>query len=189
MEDSIVSENIDSTREKMARAISHAQQEFANVRTGRASPALVERIPVEYYGSHVPLQQIAGISVPEAKVLLITPYDRGALSAIEKAIQTSDIGINPSNDGQIIRLVFPTLNAERRKELVKVVRAKAEDARVAIRNLRRASRHELEVAQKDGKITTDDLDRAEKDLDKVTSEHIGELDKMLATKEKELLEV
>ncbi len=189
MEDSIVSENIESTREKMARAITHAQQDFANVRTGRASPALVERLLVEYYGSNVPLQQIAGISVPEAKVLLITPYDRGALSAIEKAIQTSEIGINPSNDGQIIRLVFPTLNEERRKELVKVVRAKAEDAKVAIRNLRRASRHELETVQKDGKITTDDLERAEKDLDKVTSEHIAELDKMLATKEKELLEV
>ena len=189
MEDSIISENIESTREKMARAITHAQQDFANVRTGRASPALVERLLVEYYGSNVPLQQIAGISVPEAKVLLITPYDRGALSAIEKAIQTSDIGINPSNDGQIIRLVFPTLNEERRKELVKVVRAKAEDAKVAIRNLRRASRHELEIAQKDSKITTDDLERAEKDLDKVTSEHIAELDKMLATKEKELLEV
>ena len=189
MEDSIVSEKIESTREKMARAITHAQQDFANVRTGRASPALVERLLVEYYGSNVPLQQIAGISVPEAKVLLITPYDRGALSAIEKAIQTSEIGINPSNDGQIIRLVFPTLNEERRKELVKVVRAKAEDAKVAIRNLRRASRHELETVQKDGKITTDDLERAEKDLDKVTSEHIAELDKMLATKEKELLEV
>ncbi len=189
MEDSIISENFESTKEKMTRAIAHAQQDFANVRTGRASPALVERLQVEYYGTNVPLQQIAGISVPEARVLIITPYDRGAMSAIEKAIQASDLGINPSNDGQIIRLVFPTLNEERRKELVKVVRAKAEDAKVAVRNLRRASRHELEIVQKDGLITTDDLDRAEKELDRVTSEYVGELDKMLATKEKELLEV
>jgi ribosome recycling factor len=189
MENSIIFENVASTREKMVKAIAHAQQDFANVRTGRASPALVERLQVEYYGAAVPLQQIAGISVPEARVLMITPYDRGALSAIERAIQASDLGINPSNDGVIIRLVFPTLNEERRKELVKVVRAKAEEARVAVRNLRRASRHELELAQKDGLITTDDLERAEKELDKVTSEFVGELDKMLATKEKELLEV
>lgn len=189
MENSIISENVESAREKMLRAIAHAQQEFANVRTGRASPALIERLQVEYYGTSVPLQQIAGLSVPEARVLLITPYDRGALSAIERAIQQSDLGINPSNDGLIIRLVFPTLNEERRKELVKVVRAKAEEARVAIRNLRRGSRHELDVAQKDGKITTDDLEHAGKELDKVTAEYVGELDKMLTTKEKELLEV
>lgn len=189
MENSIVTENIESTKEKMERAIAHAQQDFANVRTGRASPALVERLQVEYYGSTVPLQQIAGLSVPEARVLIITPYDKGALGSIEKAIQASDLGINPSSDGQVIRLVFPTLNEERRKELVKVVRAKAEEAKVAVRNIRRASRHELDVAQKDALITTDDLERAEKELDKVTSQHVGELDKMLATKEKELLEV
>lgn len=189
MDDSIISENLESTIEKMAKAVSHAQADFATVRTGRASPVLIERLQVEYYGSQVPLQQIAGISVPEARVLVITPYDKSALTSIEKAIQTSDLGINPSNDGQIIRLTFPTLNEERRKELVKVVRNKAEDAKVSVRNLRRAARHELELAQKDSLITSDDLERAEKDLDKVTSDYVSELDKMLSTKEKELLEV
>lgn len=189
MDDSVILENYESTKEKMVRAIAHAQADFATVRTGRASPVLVERLMVEYYGTNVPLQQVAGISVPEARVLVISPYDKSAISAIEKAIQGSDLGINPSNDGQIIRLTFPTPNEERRKELVKIVRAKVEDARVAVRNLRRAARHELELAQKDGLITTDDLSSAEKDLDKLTSEYVGELDKMLATKEKELLEV
>lgn len=189
MDQSIINDNYEATKDKMAKAIAHAQADFATVRTGRASPVLVERLPVDYYGSSVPLQQIAGISVPEARVLVISPYDKSALGAIEKAIQSSDLGINPSNDGSIIRLTFPTLNEERRKELVKVVRAKAEEAKVSVRNLRRAARHELEVAQKDGSITTDDLDRAEKDLDKLTSGYIAELDTMLATKEKELLEV
>lgn len=189
MDESIILDNFESTREKMTKAIAHAQADFATVRTGRASPVLVEKLPIDYYGSTVPLQQIAGISVPEARVLLITPYDKSALGAIEKAIQSSDLGINPSNDGSIIRLTFPTLNEERRKELVKLVRSKAEDAKVAIRNLRRAARHDLDVAQKNGDITTDDLDRAEKDLDKLTAGYIAELDSMLSTKEKELLEV
>lgn len=189
MDDSLISSNLDSTKEKMVRAIAHAQADFATVRTGRASPVLVERLMVEYYGTGVPLQQIAGLSVPEARLLVITPYDKSAISAIEKAIQGSDLGINPSNDGSVVRLSFPALNEERRKELVKVVRAKAEEARVAIRNLRRAARHELEVAQKEGSISSDDLEWAEKDLDKLTAEHVAELDKMLATKEKELLEV
>ncbi|MGH9282274.1 MAG: ribosome recycling factor, partial [Acidimicrobiales bacterium] len=129
------------SREKMHKAVLHAQIEFGAVRTGRASPALVEKLRVDYYGTPVPLQQLAGFSVPEARMLVITPYDKGAMKVIEKAIQQSDLGINPGNDGQVIRLVFPPLTEERRKELVKVVKHKAEEARVAVRAVRRAARH------------------------------------------------
>ena len=134
----------DDTREKMAKAIDHVRHEMGNVRTGRASSALVETLVVDYYGTPTPLRQLAGFSVPDAMLLVISPYDKGSLGAIEKAIMTSDLGINPTNDGVVIRLAFPPLTEERRKELVKVVRHKAEEGRVAIRNLRRAGRHELE---------------------------------------------
>src|SRR5436309_13991758 len=127
----------------MGKAVAHTQSEFSAVRTGRATPALVEKLRVDYYGSEVPLQQLAGFNVPEARLLVIQPYDKNSLRAIEKAIQNSDLGINPSNDGQVIRLSFPQLTEERRKDLVKVVKHKAEDGRVAARNLRRAARHEL----------------------------------------------
>ena len=175
--------------EKMAKAISHVQSDFAAVRTGRATPALVEKLRVEYYGSEVPLQQIAGFSVPEARLLVIQPYDKGAMKAIEKAIQQADLGMTPSNDGIVIRLIFPTLTTERRKDLVKVVKAKAEDGRVAVRNVRRSVRHEMEKAEKDGLISSDELERAEKDLEKLTHEYVGEIDKLFAHKEAELLEV
>ncbi|HUQ62230.1 MAG TPA: ribosome recycling factor, partial [Acidimicrobiales bacterium] len=135
------------------------------------------------------LQQIAGFSVPEARVLVISPYDKTAIKAIEKAIQNSDVGITPSNDGQVIRLVFPQLTSERRKELVKVVRHKAEEGRVAIRNLRRAARHELEALERDGDISSDDLERAEKELERLTHEQVAEIDRTLQRKEQELLEV
>jgi ribosome recycling factor len=175
--------------EKMAKATAHVQDEFAGVRTGRATPALVEKLRVDYYGSEVPLQQLAGFSVPEARQLVIQPYDKGALKAIEKAITNSDLGMNPSNDGIVIRLNFPALTQERRKDLVKVVKAKAEDGRVAVRNVRRAARTELEKAEKASDITTDAMERAEKDLDKITQEYVAEIDKMLSQKEHELLEV
>src|SRR5690606_11579655 len=129
----------------MAKAVAHARQEFGTIRTGRAAPALVEKLPVDYYGQEVPLQQLAGFSVPEARQLIISPYDKGSMPAIEKAIQHSDLGLNPSNDGHVIRLSFPPLTAERRQQLVRVVKGMAEDGRVAIRNLRRAARHELEA--------------------------------------------
>ena len=177
------------TQDKMEKAVAHTQSEFATVRTGRATPALVERLKVDYYGTDVPLQQLAGFNVPEARMLVIQPYDKGALKAIEKAIQHSDLGINPSNDGQVIRLVFPQLTEERRKELVKVVKHKAEEARIAIRAIRRSARHDLESLERDGDITADELERAEKDLEKVTHEHVAEIDKMLQHKEHELLEV
>jgi ribosome recycling factor len=175
--------------DKMEKAVAHTQSEFSTVRTGRATPALVERLKVDYYGTEVPLQQLAGFNVPEARLLVIQPYDKGALKSIEKAIQHSDLGINPNNDGQVIRLVFPQLTEERRKELVKVVKHKAEEGRVAVRNLRRHARQQLEGLERDAAITADELDRAEKELEKTTHEYVAEIDKMLQHKEQELLEV
>jgi ribosome recycling factor len=188
-DDSLVGAVFAESRDKMAKAVSHLQSEFLTVRTGRASPALVEKLKVDYYGSDVPLQQIAGFSVPEARLLVITPYDRNALKAIERAIRNSDLGINPSNDGSLIRLTFPPLTEERRREFVKIVRHKAEEARVAIRNVRRAARHDLEAFERDGDISSDELERAEKELEKVTHEYVAEVDRMLQHKEHELLEV
>ncbi len=183
------SEVVVDCKDKMHKAVDHLKSEFSAVRTGRATPALVEKIRVDYYGSEVPLQQIAGFGVPEARVLVISPYDKGAMGAIEKAIQQSDLGINPGNDGQVIRLVFPELTQDRRKELVKVVKGQAEEGRVAIRNLRRHARQELEALEKNAEISRDELDRIEKDLEKLTHEIIAELDQLLSHKEKELLEV
>ncbi|HLT17755.1 MAG TPA: ribosome recycling factor [Acidimicrobiales bacterium] len=180
---------LDETADKMRKAVEHTRSEFAGVRTGRATPALVEKLPVEYYGSEVPLQQIAGFQVPEARMLVISPYDKSALGAIEKAIQHSDLGLNPSNDGQVIRLAFPQLTAERRKDLVRVVKNMAEEGRIAIRNLRRSARHEFEALEKEGDITEDEVIRAEKELDKLTHAQEAEIDKALEQKERELLEV
>ena len=188
MSDDTVAMVLDDARERMARAVTHTRADFGNIRTGRAAPALVEKLPVEYYGSDVPLQQLAGFSVPEARMLVITPYDKGAMSAIEKAIQRSDLGLNPSNDGHSIRLSFPPLTTERRKEFVKVVKGMAEDGRITVRNLRRAGRHELEAFQKDGEVSEDDLARAEKELDKLTQAAEAEIDAALGHKEQELLE-
>lgn len=184
-EESIVAE----TKDHMHKAVVHLQEEFAAVRTGRATPALVERLKVDYYGTETPLQQLAGFSVPEAKTLVISPYDKGALKAVEKAIQESDLGVTPNNDGVVIRLNFPALTEERRKDLVKVVKQKAEDGRVAVRNARRHARQEFEALEKAGEMSKDDLERAEKSLDKLTNDHVAEIDRMLSTKEQELLEV
>lgn len=189
MSDDMLKLVLEDTAEKMHKAVEHARAQFGSIRTGRATPSLVERLPVEYYGSEVPLQQIAGFQVPEARMLVISPYDKGALAAIEKAIQHSDLGLNPSNDGQVIRLAFPQLTAERRKDLVRVVKGMAEDGRIAIRNLRRSARHELETLAKEGDITEDEVARAEKELDKLTHGQEAEIDKALEQKEHELLEV
>jgi len=180
--------SLDEAAEKMGKAVSHSRAEFASIRTGRAAPALVEKIIVDYYGSEVPLQQLAGFQVPEARQLLITPYDKGSIGAIEKAIQHSDLGLNPSNDGVSIRLSFPPLTTERRKELVKVVRGMAEDGKVTLRNLRRAARHDLDALEKDGDLSSDELVRAEKELDRMIHSHEAEIDQALAAKEQELLE-
>ncbi|MDP8991788.1 MAG: ribosome recycling factor [Actinomycetota bacterium] len=175
--------------QKMVKAVGHARSEFATVRTGRASPALVEKLRVDYYGSEVPLQQLAGFNVPEARLLVVVPYDKSAIKGIERAIRNSDLGINPANDGQVIRLAFPPLTEERRKELVRLVKHKAEEARVAVRNVRRSARHELEALEKDGDISMDELERAEKELDSVAHDNVAEIDRLLHQKEQELLEV
>jgi ribosome recycling factor len=180
---------MDDAREKMTKAQDHVRSEFASVRTGRANPALVETLPVDYYGTPTPLRQIAGFSVPDAMLLVITPYDKSSLTAIEKAIQASDLGINPTNDGTVIRLAFPPLTEERRRELVKVVRHKAEEGRVAVRNVRRAARHDLEGLEKDGSISSDECERVEKELEKLTHDHVAGIDHVLAQKEQELLKV
>lgn len=180
---------IADTKEKMAKAVDHVKDEFGSVRTGRATPALVDRLKVEYYGSEVPLQQLASFNVPEPRVLVISPFDKNALKDIERAINASDLGITPSNDGSIIRLTFPQLTEERRKELVKVVKQRAEDGRVAVRNVRRQARSDLETMEKGGDIGKDDLERAEKELDKLTQNVVEEIDKMVGHKEQELLEV
>ncbi len=179
---------LDDATDKMAKVVVHTRHEFSTIRTGRASPALVEKLPVEYYGQEVPLQQLAGFSVPEARQLLISPFDKGSMGAIEKAILNSDLGLNPSNDGHVIRLSFPPLTAERRKQFVRVVKGMAEDGRVAIRNLRRAARHELEAFDKDGELSHDELARAEKRLDEITHAEEAAINSALEQKEQELLE-
>ena len=180
---------VEDAHDKMHKAIEHLKGEFGLVRTGRASPGLVEKLIVEAYGQPTMLQQLAGITVPEARLLVINPYDKSQIKAIEKAIQGSELGVNPSNDGSLIRLAFPELTEDRRKELVKVVKHRAEEGRVAVRNVRRQARHDLEALRKDGDISEDDLARVEKELEKHTHDVIAEIDIMVGTKEKELLEV
>jgi ribosome recycling factor len=174
---------------KMHKAVNITREEFAGFRTGRASPRLVERLLVDYYGTKTPLEQLAGISVPEARMLVISPYDRGAMSAIEKAILASDIGITPSSDGQVIRLTFPPLTQDRRKELIRHMKERAEAGRVAVRNIRRHAKDELEHLERDGELSEDDLKRIEKELQKLTDRFTHEIDEMSAHKEQELLEV
>jgi ribosome recycling factor len=180
---------IEDCHDKMRKAIDHLKVEFAAIRTGRASPTVVEKLGVDYYGSITPLQQLATFGVPEPRLLVISPYDKGAIAAIEKAIQGSDLGITPGNDGSIIRLAFPQLTEERRRDLVKVVKNRGEEGRVAVRNIRRQARHELEALEKDGDLSKDELERIEKDLERHTHGVVAEIDDLLAHKEKELLEV
>lgn len=180
---------MDDASERMEKAINHARSEFSGVRSGRAAPQLVEKITVEAYGVDMKILELATVSVPEARQLMITPHDPTNLDSIERGIRNSDLGLAPSNDGRAIRLSFPPLTEERRKELVRVVKAMAEDGRIAIRNVRRDARKELEAAEKDGSLSEDDLARAEKDLDKLTQESEAAVDKALSEKEDELLEV
>jgi ribosome recycling factor len=185
----VIEETLLEAIDKMEKAVEHTQTQFSTVRTGRASPALVERMLVSYYGSEVPLQQLASFQVPEARQLVIKPHDRGTLNAIEKVIRDSDLGVSPSNDGVVIRLNLPALTEERRKEYVKITRHMAEDGRVAVRNIRRDARKDLEALEKAKEMSEDDLERAEKDLDKITHDHVDLIDKALGRKEHELLEV
>ena len=187
--DAIIDGALNDAREKMQRAVEHTKGEFGSVRTGRAAPVLVEKLKVDYYGSEVALQSLAGITVPEARTLVIHPYDKNAMKAIEKAIQASDLGVNPTDDGEVIRVTFPQLNEERRRELVKVVRQRVEEGRVAVRNVRRHACHELETHEHDGAVSSDDVEWAGKELDRLTHDFVAEIDRLLAHKEQELLEV
>jgi ribosome recycling factor len=174
---------------KMEQAVAHLKDDLAGIRTGRATPAVLSRVTVEYYGTPVPLNQIASVTVPESRLLQVQPFDRSAIAAIEKAIQSSDLGITPNNDGNVIRLAFPPLTEERRRELVKQVHSRAEDGRVAVRNVRRHAKDELEKLEHDGEISEDDLTRAEKDLQKLTDRFVAEIDQIQGHKEQELMEV
>jgi ribosome recycling factor len=175
--------------EKMEKAVAHVQDQVTTVRTGRATPALVDKLTVEYYGSPVPLQQLAAFQVPEARQLIVRPHDRTTLAAIERAIRDSDLGVNPNNDGVVIRLNFPPLTEERRRDYVRIVKHMAEDGRVAVRNIRRDARKQMEGSEKAGEISADDLERAEKELEKITHDHVELIDKAFGRKEQELLEV
>jgi ribosome recycling factor len=179
---------LEDADEKMHKAVVHARAEFASIRTGRASPALVEKLPIDYYGAEAPLQQLASFTVPEARQLLITPFDKGSIGAIEKSIREANLGLNPSNDGVAIRLAFPPLTEERRKEFVRMVRSKAEDGRNNVRGARRDSRKDLDGLKKDGDISDDDLHRAKAELDKLTKRFEAEIDAALEQKTTELLE-
>jgi ribosome recycling factor len=185
----ITDELLADARERMGKSVESTNGEFGSVRTGRASPALLDRIAVDYYGASTPLRQLATISAPEARLLTVQPYDQSSIKAIERAIMESDIGLTPNNDGKIIRLTIPELNEERRRELVKVVRHIAEEGRVAIRNVRRDTMHDLRELRNEGEVGADDEHRAEVELQKVTDERIAELDALLKGKEAEILEV
>ncbi|PLC13115.1 ribosome recycling factor [Kocuria flava] len=180
---------LSEAKTKMAKAVDAAKEDFAAVRTGRANPSLFSGLLVEYYGTPTPLQQLASFQNPEARTLLITPYDRSALNDIEKALRNSDVGANPANDGNVIRVVMPELTEERRKEYVKIVGHKAEEARVSVRNIRRHAKDQVEKLVKDGAIGEDEGKRAEKDLDGSTRKHIEQIDELLKNKEAELLQV
>jgi len=189
MDDDLIEGLLEDGRARMAKSVESTQHEFATVRTGRASPALLERIVVDYYGAPTPLNQLATLSAPEARLLTVQPYDKSSIKAIEKAINESDIGLTPSNDGNLIRLVVPELTEERRRELVKVVRNLAEEGRVKIRNVRRDVMHDLRELKSEGEAGSDDEHRAEVGLQKLTDARIAELDAVLKAKEEEILEV
>ena len=185
----MIDDTLLEAEEKMDKAVEVAKEDFAVIRTGRATPALFSKILVDYYGSPTPLQQLASFATPEARVVIITPYDRSSLGSVEKAVRDSDLGVNPANDGTIIRVVLPQLTEERRRDLVKQARAKGEDAKVAIRNIRRRAKEELDRLVKDGESGEDDVRRAEKELDELTSQHVHAIDEAMKNKESELLEV
>jgi ribosome recycling factor len=185
----VINDILNEADSKMDKSVEATREEFAAIRAGRAHPSMFNKIVVDYYGSPTPLQQLASFTAPEARVILIQPYDQGAMTNIEKAIRESDLGVNPADDGKLIRCVFPELTEERRKEYIKVAKAKAEDGRVAVRNLRRTAKQNLEKLEKDGEVGKDDVTGAEKRLDSITKKHTDEIDEMLKNKESELLEV
>ena len=175
--------------EKMDRAVEVAKEEFAAIRTGRANAAMFSKITVDYYGAPTPLQQLASMNIPEARTVLISPYDKSAMSLIEKALRDSDLGVNPSNDGDAIRINLPALTEERRRDYVKLAKNKGEEGRVSVRNIRRKAKDQLDRLVKDGELSEDEGTRAEKELEAITRRHVDEIDALLAGKEAELLEV
>jgi ribosome recycling factor len=185
----VIDETLFEAEEKMEKAVSVAKEDLGTLRTGRASPTMFARLHVDYYGAPTPIPQLASINVPEARMAVIKPYDPTQLAAVERAIRDSDLGVNPTNDGMIIRVIFPQLTEERRRDLVKVARHKGEDAKVSIRNIRRHAKDALDKIAKDGEAGEDDVRRAEKELDETTSKYVGHLDDVVKHKEAELLEV
>ncbi|HYY21276.1 MAG TPA: ribosome recycling factor [Thermoleophilaceae bacterium] len=189
MSDGIIQDFLSEAGARMKKSVEATRSELATVRTGRASPHLLDRIEVDYYGARTPLRQLAQIAAPEARLLMITPYDKNSIKQIEKSILESDVGLTPSNDGQVIRLQIPELTEERRRQLVKVVHGIAEQGRVGVRNIRREVMHDLRELKSEGEVGSDDEHRAESELQKVTDARIGEIDKLLAAKEEEILQV
>jgi len=187
--ENLIDELLQDAGERMGKSVESAQHEFSTVRTGRASPQLLDRVVVDYYGAMTPLNQLSTISVPEARLLTVQPYDKSSIKAIEKAINESDIGLSPSNDGNVVRLVVPELTEERRRDLVKIVRNLAEEGRVAIRNVRRDTMQHLRELKAEGEASSDDEHRAEVELQKLTDARVGDLDSVLKSKEEEILEV
>ena len=185
----MIDETLFEAEEKMEKAVSVAKDDLATIRTGRANPSMFQKILVDYYGAPTPVNQLASFHVADARMLTLTPFDKSSMAAIEKAIRDSDLGVNPTNDGAIIRVVFPQLTEERRKEFIKVAHKKAEDARISIRNVRRHAKDELDRLAKDGEVGEDDVTRAEKELEKVTQKHVASVDELVKHKEAELLEV
>ena len=185
----MIDETLLEAEEKMDKAVEVAKEDLSGVRTGRANPAMFNKLTADYYGAPTPLSQMASFQVQDARMVVISPYDKTALGAIERSIRDSDLGVNPSSDGVVIRVVFPQLTEERRKEYIKVARAKGEDAKISIRNIRRHAKETLDKLAKDGDAGEDDVRRAEKHLDELTQKHTAQVDEMLKHKEAELLEV
>jgi ribosome recycling factor len=185
----MIEETLFEAEEKMERAVEHAKEEFAAIRTGRATPAMFARMLVDYYGAPTPLPQLASFAIPEPRMVIVKPHDPSQLKAMEKAIRDSDLGVNPNNEGTQLRLILPPMTEERRREMIKVARHKGEDAKVAIRNVRRKAKDELDRLVRDGDVVEDDGRRAEKELDELTHKYVVNVDEILKHKEAELLEV
>lgn len=185
----MIDETLLEAEEKMDKAVEVAREDFAGIRSGRANASMFEKIEVDYYGAPTPLQQLASVTIQEARTVLIGPYDKGAMTTIEKALRESDLGVNPGNDGNVIRVVLPTLTEERRRDYVKLARNEAEDARISVRAVRRKAKEELDRLVKDGEVGEDEGTRAEKELDSVTKKHVDTIDQVVEAKEKDLLEV
>jgi ribosome recycling factor len=185
----VINQTLNEADSKMSKAVEVTREDFAAIRTGRANPSMFHKLTADYYGSPTPLQQLASFSAPEPRVIIISPFDQSTMSAIEKSLRDSDLGVNPTDDGKTIRVTLPELTEERRKDYIKMAKGKAEDGRVSVRNIRRNAKQSLEKLEKDGEVGKDDVTGAEKRLDSITKKHTDEIDEMLKHKEAELLEV